>query len=64
MGAFHTIELELNHQFTLAKKQWDNVELEWIEQACDLTCTADVVAEVMQKGLVHICLLIPSITFL
>ncbi|XP_005872688.2 PREDICTED: LOW QUALITY PROTEIN: protein pelota homolog [Myotis brandtii] len=27
MGAYHTIELEPNRQFTLAKKQWDSVVL-------------------------------------
>ena len=35
MGAYHTIKLEPNWQFTLAKKQWDSVVLECIEQACD-----------------------------
>lgn len=27
MGAYHTIELELNRKFTLAKKSWDSVVL-------------------------------------
>ncbi|EOA95850.1 Protein pelota-like protein, partial [Anas platyrhynchos] len=41
MGAYHTIELEPNRQFTLAKKQWDSVVLERIEQACDPAWSAD-----------------------
>ncbi|XP_071000677.1 protein pelota homolog isoform X1 [Oncorhynchus clarkii lewisi] len=30
MGAYHTIELELNRKFTLAKKIWDSVVLDRI----------------------------------
>lgn len=30
MGAYHTIELELNRKFTLAKKVWDSVVLDRI----------------------------------
>lgn len=30
MGAYHTIELELNRKFTLAKKNWDSVVLDRI----------------------------------
>ncbi len=30
MGAYHTIELELNRKFTLAKKAWDSVVLDRI----------------------------------
>ncbi|KAJ1126107.1 hypothetical protein NDU88_004516 [Pleurodeles waltl] len=64
MGAYHTIELELNRKFTLAKKQWDSVVLERIEQACDPAFGADVAAVVMQEGLANICLVTPSMTLL
>ncbi|TFK07478.1 Protein pelota-like protein [Platysternon megacephalum] len=64
MEAFHTIEPELNCEFTLARKHWGNVDLEKIEQACDSTCTVDVAAVVMQEGLAHICLLTPSMRLL
>lgn len=30
MGAYHTIELELNRKFTLAKKSWDSILLDRI----------------------------------
>ena len=30
MGAYHTIELEVNRKFTLAKKSWDSVVLDRI----------------------------------
>ncbi|XP_075034856.1 protein pelota homolog isoform X2 [Mixophyes fleayi] len=64
MGAYHTIELELNRKFTLAKKEWDSVVLERIEQACDPAFSADVAAVIMQEGLAHICLVTSSMTLL
>lgn len=37
MGAYHTIDLELNRKFTLIKEEWDSVDLERIEVATDPT---------------------------
>ncbi|XP_055522150.1 protein pelota homolog [Leucoraja erinacea] len=62
MGAYHTIELEMNRTFTLAKKQWDSIVLERIEQACDPAQNADVAAVIMQEGLANICLVTSSMT--
>lgn len=62
MGAYHTLDLELNRKFTLAKKVWDVVALDRIEMACDVTQTADVAAVVLQEGLAHVCLVTPSMT--
>nr|ACQ58607.1 pelota homolog [Anoplopoma fimbria] len=64
MGAYHTIELELNRKFTLAKKSWDSVVLDRIEQACDATQKADVAAVVMQEGLANLVLVTPAMTLL
>ncbi|XP_069044422.1 protein pelota homolog [Lepisosteus oculatus] len=64
MGAYHTIELELNRKFTLAKKVWDSVVLDRIEQACDPAQKADVAAVVMQEGLANIVLVTPAMTLL
>ncbi|XP_030019273.1 protein pelota homolog [Sphaeramia orbicularis] len=64
MGAYHTIELELNRKFTLAKKSWDSVVLDRIEQACDVTQKADVAAVVMQEGLANLVLVTPAMTLL
>lgn len=62
MGAYHTLDLELNRKFTLAKKVWDVVALDRIDLACDVTQTADVAAVVLQEGLAHVCLVTPSMT--
>lgn len=35
MGAYHTIDLELNRKFTLMKEEWDSIDLGRIEMATD-----------------------------
>ena len=35
LGAYHTLDLELNRKFTLTKDEWDSVALDRIETACD-----------------------------
>uniref|UniRef100_A0A182W6Q4 Protein pelota homolog n=1 Tax=Anopheles minimus TaxID=112268 RepID=A0A182W6Q4_9DIPT len=62
MGAYHTIDLELNRAFTLMKPEWDTIALERIEMACDVTQSADVAAVIMQDGLAHVCLITSSMT--
>lgn len=62
MGAYHTLDLELNRKFTLIKSEWDSVSLERVDMACDPTQSADVAAVVMQEGLAHICLITSSMT--
>lgn len=37
MGAYHTIDLELNRKFTLIKEEWDSIDLGRIETATDPT---------------------------
>ncbi|KAM9462820.1 protein pelota homolog [Clarias gariepinus] len=64
MGAYHTIELELNRKFTLAKKVWDSIVLDRIDQACDPAQKADVAAVVMQEGLANLVLVTPAMTLL
>ncbi|XP_061712476.1 protein pelota [Cydia pomonella] len=62
MGAYHTLDLELNRKFNLQKALWDSVALERVEMACDPAANADVAAVVMQEGLAHVCLITPSMT--
>ncbi|XP_058120287.1 protein pelota [Anopheles ziemanni] len=62
MGAYHTIDLEMNRSFTLMKPEWDSIALERIEMACDVTQNADVAAVIMQDGLAHVCLITSSMT--
>uniref|UniRef100_A0A0K8TRP8 Protein pelota homolog n=1 Tax=Tabanus bromius TaxID=304241 RepID=A0A0K8TRP8_TABBR len=62
MGAYHTLDLELNRKFELSKPEWDTISLERIDMACDVTQNADVAAVIMQEGLAHICLITSSMT--
>lgn len=62
MGQYHTIELELNRQFTLSKKEWDSVALERLNEACDVAKKAEIAAIVLQEGLAHICLVTNTMT--
>ncbi|POM62812.1 MRNA surveillance protein pelota [Phytophthora palmivora] len=57
MGAYHTLDLEMNRDFTLTKNCWDVMSLERIEMACDITKQAELAAVVMQVGLAHLCLI-------
>ncbi|CAG8567323.1 11734_t:CDS:10 [Dentiscutata heterogama] len=62
MGMYHTIDLELNRNFTLFKAEWDIIALERIEEACDITKQADVAAVVLQEGLANVCLVTQHMT--
>ena len=58
VGQFHTLDLELNRNFTLEKKEgWDSVARGLVREACDPVKSADVWAVVMQEGLANIAVL-------
>ncbi|XP_022258840.1 protein pelota-like isoform X2 [Limulus polyphemus] len=62
MGAYHTIDLELNRKFTLVKAHWDSVALDRLDMACDPSQHADLAAVIMQEGLANVCLITASMT--
>lgn len=62
MGAYHTLDLELNRKFQITKPEWDSISLGRVETACDVTQSADVAAVVMQEGIAHICLITSNMT--
>ena len=51
MGAYHTVDLELNRKFTLIKQEWDIISLERIETATNVAKTADLAAVIMHEGM-------------
>ena len=65
IGQFHTLDLELNRNFTLEKDAgansesvgWDSIAVEMLKDAVDEggKRRAEAVAVVMQEGLAHIC---------
>ena len=54
----------MNRSFTLIKPEWDVIALERVQEACDVTKTADAAAVVCQEGLANICLLTSSMTII
>ncbi|CAI2171875.1 16083_t:CDS:10 [Funneliformis geosporum] len=62
MGTYHTIDLEMNRNFTLLKPEWDIIALERVNEACDVTKQADVAAVVLQEGLANVCLVTQNMT--
>lgn len=62
MGSYHTIDLELNRNFTLYKPEWDIIALERVDEACDIAKQADVAAIVCQEGLANVCFLTEHMT--
>lgn len=62
MGAYHTLDLEQNRKFTIAKSEWDLICLDRIEMACDPTRHAEIAAVIMQDGLAQVCLITSTMT--
>lgn len=58
VGAFHTLDLELQRNFTLEKSQgWDSVALDVVREAVKQDKEGVVPAVVMQEGIANICLI-------
>ena len=62
IGAHHTIELEINRNFTLTKPCWDTIYMERLKLSCDVSKKADLAALIMQPGLAHLCLITSHMT--
>ncbi|XP_054805221.1 protein PELOTA 1 isoform X2 [Prosopis cineraria] len=62
IGAFHTLELEMQRPFVLRKDVWDSLALEMLQQASDPSASADLAVILMQEGLAHILLVGRSMT--
>eukprot|EP00899_Mesostigma_viride_P023423 jgi/Mesvir1/4265/Mv22226-RA.1 len=56
LGAYHTLELDVQRPFTIQKSSWDALSLEIVKNACDPAASADLAAVVMNEGLAHVCL--------
>ncbi|KAF4552562.1 eRF1 domain-containing protein [Elsinoe fawcettii] len=56
LGQFHTLDLELNRNFTLEKEDgWDSVALQTLKEACDTENRAEVWAVLIEEGLANLC---------
>lgn len=58
LGSYHTLDLELQRNFTLEKGDgWDTIALDILKESIDPTNRAQLWAIVMQDGLANICLI-------
>ncbi|KAF2013915.1 hypothetical protein BU24DRAFT_394996 [Aaosphaeria arxii CBS 175.79] len=58
LGSHHTLDLELNRDFSLEKADgWDSIALEILREACDTERKAELWAVVMGEGVANICLI-------
>jgi len=62
LGSYHTLELEVNKDFTVRKARWDAMHLEQLDEAVDVSRRAQIAAVVMQMGLAHLCLVTSQLT--
>ena len=62
LGAYHSLELELQRAFTLAKDEWDGIDLERIRQCTDPTLSADLAVLLIAEGIATLCLVGTSCT--
>ncbi|KAH8817168.1 eRF1 domain 1-domain-containing protein [Xylogone sp. PMI_703] len=65
VGAYHTLDLELQRNFTLEKSDgWDSIALDVVREAVKQDKEGVVPAVVMQEGLANICLITEHQTIL
>ncbi|KAK3073460.1 Translation factor pelota [Teratosphaeriaceae sp. CCFEE 6253] len=65
LGSFHTLDLELQRNFTLEKADgWDSVALETLKEAVSQDAKAQLFAVIMKEGLANICLVTDHQTIL
>lgn len=62
MGAFHTLDLEMNRDVKIIKEEWDNVALQRVEEACAEGRGAEVGAIVCGEGTAALCLMSEHMT--
>ncbi|CCF53484.1 hypothetical protein NDA11_004477 [Ustilago hordei] len=62
MGAYHTLDLEVNRALTITKESWDAVHLERLGESTDVNQRAEVGAVVLGDGTAAVCLLTGHMT--
>ncbi|CDR88660.1 probable Pelota protein [Sporisorium scitamineum] len=62
MGAYHTLDLEVNRALTITKESWDAVHLERLGESTDVSQRAEVGAVVLGDGTAAVCLLTGHMT--
>lgn len=51
IGQYHTDEIIVNSTFTLSKNYWDDIHLDTLKRATDITVMSEIVAILMESGI-------------
>ncbi|KAG8832529.1 Translation factor pelota [Serendipita sp. 399] len=62
MGAFHTLDIEMNRDVKIIKEEWDRIALDRVDDACAEGRGAEVGAIVCGEGTAALCLLSEHMT--
>ncbi|PAV20930.1 mRNA surveillance pelota [Pyrrhoderma noxium] len=62
MGAYHTLDLEVNRDVRIIKVEWDSIALQRVREACEEGRGAEVGAIVCGEGTAAVCLLSEHMT--
>ena len=56
LGAYHSLELEMQRAFSLGKDSWDALDIERIKQCTDPAASADLAVLLITEGVANLCL--------
>ncbi|CAG7848756.1 SubName: Full=Probable Pelota protein {ECO:0000313/EMBL:CCA69977.1} [Serendipita indica DSM 11827] len=62
MGAFHTLDIEVNRDVKIIKQEWDRIALDRVDEACAEGRGAEVGAIVCGEGTAALCLMSEHMT--
>ncbi|ODV90620.1 hypothetical protein CANCADRAFT_108508 [Tortispora caseinolytica NRRL Y-17796] len=62
LRSFHTLDIEANKSLSIYKDEWDQIDLETINNATNIATKAQVGAVALHEGLAHVCLLTEHLT--
>ncbi|KAH8118310.1 eRF1 domain 1-domain-containing protein, partial [Phellopilus nigrolimitatus] len=62
MGAYHTLDLEVNRDVRIVKAEWDSIAFSRVKESCDEGRGAEVGAIVCGEGTAAVCLLSEHMT--
>ena len=62
LGSYHTLEVELQREFSIYKDEWDSMAVERLRSALDPAAGADLAAVMITEGLANVCLVGGAVT--
>lgn len=63
-GAAHTLDVQVNRQLKITKDEWNKLEVDDLNDACDMDKRAELGAIIMEDGVAHVCIVTSNMTIL